>query len=57
MGRLTLRQYAEQQNLNLEETIQKLRENGFKAEPDMTIREIAATGGVHPSTMRDILAQ
>jgi hypothetical protein len=57
IGRLTLRQYCEQQNLDLEKTVQKLRENGFKAEPDMTVREIAATGGVHPSAMRDILAQ
>jgi len=57
IGRLTLRQYCEQQNLDLEKTVQKLRENGFKPEPDMTLREIAATGGVHPSAMRDILAQ
>jgi len=57
IGRLTLRQYCEQQNLDLEKTVQKLREKGFKPEPDMTLREIAATGGVHPSAMRDVLAQ
>lgn len=57
MGRLTLRQYCEQQGLDLEKTVQKLHEKGFKAEPDMTVREIAATGGVHPSVMRDLLAQ
>jgi hypothetical protein len=55
IGRLTLRQYCEQQSLDLEKIAQKLREKGFKAEPDMTVREIAATGGVHPSAMRDIL--
>lgn len=55
MGRLTLRQYCQQQGFDLEKTTQKLREKGFKAEPDMTMREIAATGGVHPSAMRDIL--
>ena len=55
IGRLTLRQFCEQQNLNLDETIRKLRTRGFKAEPEMTVREIAATGGVHPSAMRDIL--
>ncbi len=57
IGRLTLRQYCEQQDLDLEKTVQKLRDKGFKAEPDMTVREIAATGGVHPSAMRDILGQ
>jgi hypothetical protein len=56
IGRLTLRQYCEQQGQDLEKTVQKLREKGFQAEPDMTVREIAATGGVHPSAMRDILA-
>lgn len=54
---MTLRQYCEQQGLDLEKTVQKLHEKGFKAEPDMTVREIAATGGVHPSVMRDLLAQ
>lgn len=57
MGRLTLRQYCEQQNLDLAKTLQELREKGFRAETDMTIREIAATGGVHPSAMRDLLTQ
>lgn len=57
MGRLTLRQYCDQQNLDLVKTVQTLREKGFQAEADMTIREIAATGGVHPSAMRDLLAQ
>jgi len=56
MGRLTLRQYCEQQNLDLQKAVEKLQEKGFKPEPDMTMREIAATGGVHPSAMRDILA-
>lgn len=57
IGRLTLRQYCQQQNLDLEKTMQKLREKGFQPQPDMTLREIAATGGVHPSALRDILAE
>lgn len=57
VGRLTLRQYCDQQNLDPAQIIGKLRENGFKAELDMTMREIADTGGVHPSAMRDILAR
>ncbi len=55
IGRLTLNQYCQQQNLDLEQTLQKLRDEGFRAEPQMTIREIASTGGIHPSAMRDIL--
>lgn len=55
MGRLTLRQYCDQQNLDLAKTVQDLRQKGFHAEADMTVREIAATGGVHPSAMRDVL--
>jgi hypothetical protein len=57
IGRLTLRQYCQQQNLDLDKTVQKLREKGFRSEPDMTLRDIAVTGGVHPSAMRDILTQ
>jgi len=57
IGRLTLRQYCQQQNLDLEKSLQKLREKGFRPEPDMTLREIAATGGIHPSALRDVLAQ
>ena len=57
VGRLTLRQYCEQQNLDSEQIVQELRENGFQAELDMTMREIADTGGMHPSAMRDILAR
>jgi hypothetical protein len=30
---------------------------GFTPEPDMTLRDIAAMGDVHPSAMRDILAE
>jgi hypothetical protein len=57
IGRLTLRQYTGQQNLDLEQAVQKLREKGFTATPEMTLREIAGTGGVHPSALRDLLAK
>jgi hypothetical protein len=57
IGRLTLRQYCEQQSLDLEKTVQELCEKGFRPTPDMTLRDIAATGGVHPSAMRDILTR
>jgi hypothetical protein len=55
IGRLTLRQYCQQQDLALEQSLQKLRDQGFHAEPDMTLREIATAAGVHPSAMRDVL--
>lgn len=55
MGRLTLQEYCRQQNLDPEQTLQELRREGFQAELDMTMREIAATRGVHPSVLRDIL--
>jgi hypothetical protein len=57
IGRLTLRQYAQQQNLDGQIAVQKLREKGFTATPEMTLREIAGTGGVHPSALRDLLAE
>jgi succinate dehydrogenase hydrophobic anchor subunit len=57
IGRLTLRQYCQQQNLDLEKAVQKLREKGFQPAPDATLRDIAVSGGVHPSAMRDILAE
>ncbi len=57
IGRLTLRQYCEQQGRDVDKTIQKLRDKGFDAQTDMTLRDIAATGGVHPSAMREILAR
>ncbi len=57
IGRLTLRQYCQQQNLDLEQAMQRLRQEGFQPAPDMTLRDIAVSGGVHPSALRDILAQ
>ena len=55
IGRLTLRQYCQQQDLALEQSLQTLRDQGFHAKADMTLREIATAAGVHPSAMRDVL--
>jgi hypothetical protein len=57
IGRLTLRQYCQQQSLDLDQAMQKLREKGLQPAPDATLRDIAVRGGLHPSAMRDILAQ
>jgi hypothetical protein len=55
IGRLTLRQYCQQQNPDLEKAVQKLREKGFEPAPDATLRDIAVSGGVHPSASRLII--
>jgi hypothetical protein len=57
IGRLTLRQYCDQGELNVETTVAKLKANSIEAEPDTTIREIADNAGLHPSAIRDILGQ
>jgi len=57
MGRLTLRQYCDQERLNVETAITKLRENDVEAKPNTSIREIADASSVHPSVIRDILGR
>jgi hypothetical protein len=57
MGRLTLREYCAQEGLDVNRAAQKLRKSGLKAEPDMSLREIADTGGIHLSVIRDMLKQ
>jgi hypothetical protein len=57
IGRLTLRQYCQQQNVDLEKAVQTLRDRGFRPAPDLTLRDIAVSGGIHPSAMRDVLAE
>jgi hypothetical protein len=54
-GRMTLRQYCEQMNLDLDTTIKKLKDAGFTVSADLTIRDIADSTGVHPSEIRNIL--
>jgi uncharacterized membrane protein YgcG len=57
IGRLTLRQYCEQEGLDVETAVAKLKENNVEANPDTTIREIADNAGLHPSVIRDILGR
>lgn len=56
-GQMTLKQYCEQINLDVEEAVKKLNDAGFKAKLEMTIREIADSAGVHPSEIRTVLNQ
>ena len=52
IGRLTLRQYCADLEMDVTTAVHKLKEAGFEAEPDMTIRAIADGAGVHPSEIR-----
>jgi hypothetical protein len=52
---MTLSQYCQQDGLDVDTAIAKLNKEGFQAKPDMTIRMIADSVGVHPSEIRSIL--
>jgi hypothetical protein len=55
MGQFTLKGYCEQIGLDVTVAVEKLQAAGFKADPDMTIRAIADSAGVHPSEIRVVL--
>lgn len=55
IGQMTLKEYCNQMGLDVNMTVQKLQDAGFKASPNMTIRGIADTAGVHPSQIRTLL--
>ncbi|MBA7701774.1 hypothetical protein ES703_110520 [subsurface metagenome] len=55
IGQMTLKEYCNQMGLDVNMAVQKLQDAGFKASPDMTIRGIAETAGVHPSQIRTLL--
>jgi len=54
-GQMTLKEYCGQMGLDVNTAVQKLQDAGFRAVPDMTIRGIAETAGVHPSQIRNLL--
>jgi len=55
IGQMTLKEYCNQMGLDVNMAVQKLQDAGFKTSPDMTIRGIADTAGVHPSQIRTLL--
>jgi len=55
MGRLTLQQYCEQAGLDVEVAVRQLQDKGLEAAPNTPIREIATSGNLHPSAIRDII--
>jgi hypothetical protein len=54
-GRMTLKQYCEQMDLDLDTSVKKLKEAGFTVSAEMTCRDIADSTGAHPSEILDIL--
>ncbi len=54
-GRMTLKLYCEQIDMDVNEAVKKLQDAGYKAGPDMTIRSIADSKDVHPSEIRNLL--
>jgi len=57
IGRLTLQQYCDQEGLDVETAIAKLKENDVEARPNTSIRDMADASGLHPSVIRDILGR
>jgi hypothetical protein len=55
VGQMTLKEYCSQMGFDVNTAVKKLQDAGFKASPDMTIRGIADTVGVHPSQIRTLL--
>jgi len=55
IGQMTLKEYCSQMGLDVNKAVEKLQGAGFKASPDITIRVIADTAGVHPSQIRTLL--
>ena len=55
IGWMTLKSYCNQTGLDVNVSVKKLHEAGFKAGPYMTIRGIADNAGVHPSVIRTLL--
>jgi len=54
-GRLTLKQYCQQIGLDIDTVVSKLKDNGYQASPDMTMRAIADSASVHPSQVRAVI--
>ena len=54
-GRLTLKQYCEQIGLDVDTAVRKLKDSGFQAAPETTIRAIADSAGAQPSQIRAVL--
>jgi hypothetical protein len=55
MGQKTLKQFCEEEGIELPWAVARLKYKGFLVRETMTMREIAGSKGVHPRELRDIL--
>jgi hypothetical protein len=55
IGRMSLRQYCTDNRLDLDAAKEKLHKAGLEPSEEKTLREIADTGGIHPSELRVLL--
>ena len=55
MGQKTLRQFCQDEGIELSWAISRLQSDGFKVSETMTMREIADGAGMHPSALRSRL--
>ena len=55
-GRMTLRAYCRQMGLDPAKASEALKRAGLASDEEMTLRQIADTGNVHPSEVRRLLA-
>jgi hypothetical protein len=54
-GRMTLRQFCTQNQLDLDSVLATLKDQSVEADPDVAIRTIADDCGVHPSMIRKMI--
>ena len=52
---MTLKEYCNEMGLDVNTAVKRLKDAGFKADPDMTIRAIADIAGTHPSEIRTLI--
>ncbi len=57
MGRKTLRQFCADEGLELAVALERLRAAGLEADAQMTMRDIATQGNLHPPDLRKILSE
>jgi hypothetical protein len=55
MGQKTLKQFCNEESIELSQAISRLKSKGYTVRETMTMREIANSKGVHPRELRDIL--
>jgi hypothetical protein len=55
MGRKTLKQFCDEEGIQLSSAISLLKREGYTVQESMTMRQIADSKGIHPSRLRDLL--